>query len=369
MTVAFFDTQTDESRLKTEIVEAFFVSWARVLSGHQKRDGRVPALAYVDLFAGPGRYVDSSESTPIRIVKRVLERDEWRTNTLLFFNEQTPELLDKLKANVAEAVAQSGKTLGIPPIFTSDRVDTGYDACLKPVADRPTLFFVDPWGYIGINLRMLRKLVAGFGNDLIFFFNYRRINAAVSNELFEQRMDELFGSRSESLRAEVANLHGHERELAIVKAASEEISENVGKFVQRFRFGDVEATHYLFFVSKHDKGHSIMTDIMAKRSSVDQFGIPTFGSKKAAQTSLFATDPVEALSTELANKFAGRQMTVRDIYKVQAAAGTQLQLRHFKDALLRLEARGLIEATPPADKRREGTLADHVTIRFVGGGR
>jgi len=75
---------------------------------------------------------------------------------------------------------------------------------------------------------MLRKLVAGFGN--------RRINAAVSNDLFEQPMDELFGSRSESLRAEVAKLHGHERELAIVKAAGEELSENVGHFVQRFRF-------------------------------------------------------------------------------------------------------------------------------------
>lgn len=367
----FFHAQKDESRVKTDIVEAFFGGWARIIGAHQKRNHEPVHLGYVDLFAGPGCYDDGTETTPVRILKRVLENEEWRRVTLLFFNEREAALLEALRTNLTRVQKEEGKTLGLEPVLRNVSIDSGYNDCVSSVRNRPTLFFVDPWGYIGVTLRLLRDLVlAGFGNDLIFFFNYRRINAAVSNDLFKTRMDELFGSRSDSLRREVATLHGYAREVAIVNAISSEISENVAEYVQRFRFGPTEdeASHYLFFVSKSRKGHEVMTNIMAKRSPVDRFGVPTFEFTRSTQGSLFAQDPIETLAESLIAQFRGKELTVKAIFDADAP-GKQLQMKQYKTALMRLEARGNIEAQPAANERRAGTLGDQVIIRFTGGGR
>lgn len=365
----FFHTPKEESRVKTDIVEAYFVGWARILSSYQKQKGDPVHLGYVDLFAGPGLYDDGTETTPIRILKRVLERDDWRAGTLLFFNEHNPVLLEALRSNVARVQDEERKRLRIEPMFRDATIDSDYDECIRYVNSRPTLSFVDPWGYVGLTLRLLRELVAGFGNDLIFFFNYRRIRAAVSNEVFKSRMDELFGSRADALRAEVADLHGIEREIAIVRAISSEIAENVAEHVQWFRFGptEEEASHYLFFVSKSTKGHELMTNIMAKRSHIDRFGVPTFEFTRVSQTSLFAQDPIEMLAERLLAQFRGREMSVQAIFE-EDSRGKQLQMKQYKTALARLEARGQIEARPEATARRAGTLADHVMIRFPGEG-
>ena len=38
--------------------------------------------------------------------------------------------------------------------------------------------------------------------------------------------------------------------------------------------------------------------------------------------------------------------------------------RHYKEALIKLEAKDAIEADPPSPLRRENTFADHVSVSF-----
>ncbi len=47
----------------------------------------------------------------------------------------------------------------------------------------PTFFFVDPWGYKGLSLRLINSVLKNWGCDCIFFFNYTRINMGLENEL------------------------------------------------------------------------------------------------------------------------------------------------------------------------------------------
>ncbi|HYI07799.1 MAG TPA: three-Cys-motif partner protein TcmP [Thermoanaerobaculia bacterium] len=206
---SFWEVQSDESRVKTAIVEDFFVGWARIIGAHQKKQqGRV-ALAYADLFAGRGVYLDGNESTAMRITRRVVENDVWRASTQLFFNERDGELLAHLQTSLATIPRYD--ELALKPIFTNDEVDANYRGCLKALEGRPTFYFVDPFGYKGISLDMLSDLVESFGNDLIFFFNYLRIRGAVSGDPFVERMHEIFGDRAVALRQEVALLHGYRR--------------------------------------------------------------------------------------------------------------------------------------------------------------
>jgi three-Cys-motif partner protein len=53
---SFFDESRDQSRIKSRILAKYFWAWARVIIPTAKaHDNRI---AYIDLFAGPGRYND-----------------------------------------------------------------------------------------------------------------------------------------------------------------------------------------------------------------------------------------------------------------------------------------------------------------------
>ena len=70
----------------------------------------------------------------------------------------------------------------------------------------PTLFFVDPWGYKGMTLRLINSVLKDWGCDCCFFFNYSRVNAGLGNDAVEKHMDALFGSeRASSLRQRFAD--------------------------------------------------------------------------------------------------------------------------------------------------------------------
>ena len=56
------------------------------------------------------------------------------------------------------------------------------------------LYFFDPWGYKGLTLNLIREAITPFGCDCVFFFNFKRINAAIANEQFRKHIDALFGA-------------------------------------------------------------------------------------------------------------------------------------------------------------------------------
>ena len=74
----FFDEQAEQSQVKTAIVSKYFDSWAKIIQGHLKGKRKSPKLAYIDLFAGPGRYKDGSSSTPVLILEMALKEPNLR---------------------------------------------------------------------------------------------------------------------------------------------------------------------------------------------------------------------------------------------------------------------------------------------------
>ena len=58
-TKGFFDEFKEQSRIKSEIVSKYFWAWAQVMVATAKRRGE-DKIAYIDLFAGPGRYGDDT---------------------------------------------------------------------------------------------------------------------------------------------------------------------------------------------------------------------------------------------------------------------------------------------------------------------
>ena len=56
---SFFEEQKEQSLVKSTIVAKYFDVWANVIISTQKRYPQYSQkIAYIDLFAGPGRYKD-----------------------------------------------------------------------------------------------------------------------------------------------------------------------------------------------------------------------------------------------------------------------------------------------------------------------
>ena len=53
---SFFDESTEQSQVKSRIVEKYFWAWAKIIIGQARTQD--DKIGYIDLFAGPGRYQD-----------------------------------------------------------------------------------------------------------------------------------------------------------------------------------------------------------------------------------------------------------------------------------------------------------------------
>ena len=69
----------------------------------------------------------------------------------------------------------------------------------------PILAFIDPWGYKGLTLRLVDAFLKDWGCDCLFFFNYGRINAGLSNPMVHAHMAALFGEHQAQQRSAVTS--------------------------------------------------------------------------------------------------------------------------------------------------------------------
>lgn len=233
----------------------------------------------------------------------------------------------------------------------------------------PTLLFVDPWGYKGLSLRLVDAVLKDWGCDCIFFFNYNRINMGLGNEFVKEHMDALFGEeRAHFLRCKLDTLTPSDRELSIVEELSQALQKHGERYVLPFRFRNSagnRTSHHLIFVSKHFRGYEIMKGIMAAESSEFEQGVPTFEYNPAreSQPLLFELSrPIDELGEMLLDEYAGRTLTMEDIYQ-EHNVGRRYIKKNYKQVLLELEVAGRIQANP--SKRRKGTFADTVLVTFA----
>lgn len=68
----------------------YFSAWAQVIGGHLK-NAKDKRIAYIDLFAGPGRYEDGTNSTPLLILENAIADPKLRDNLVTMFNDKDTE--------------------------------------------------------------------------------------------------------------------------------------------------------------------------------------------------------------------------------------------------------------------------------------
>jgi three-Cys-motif partner protein len=371
MSKQFFDEAKEQSEVKSEIVRKYFKAWANVMKGTARKYGN-NKIAYLDLFAGPGRYKDGTISTPLLVLQEAIDDPDLQKMLVTVFNDKDENNSQSLQKAIDELPGI--EHLKYQPQVQNNEVGTKMVRDFESVSFIPTLFFVDPWGYKGLSLKLINSVLKDFGCECIFFFNYTRINMGLSNPIVKQHMDALFGEElAEELRPKLDGLSSGERELAIVEAIGEALIEMGGKFVIPFTFKRPDGSrtsHHLIFVSKHKLGYKIMKEVMAKESSTHQQGVPTFEYNPAYRSKglLFEfARPLEELKEMLLDQFAGKTMTMNDVFEAHNY-GHRFVESNYKDVLRALEEEGAIKCNKPAEERpvRNGvvTFAGHTQVTF-----
>lgn len=368
MSKLFFEERGDQSEVKARIVQKYFSAWANIIVGTAARYGS-GKIAYIDLYAGPGRYKDGSASTPLLVLEKAIENERICNSLVTLFNDQNSDHSYTLQAEIAKLPGI--EKLKHAPIIKCNEV--GYDAedYFNKTEIIPSFTFFDPFGYKGLSLRLVNGVIKDWGCDCVFFFNYNRINAGISNPFVKEHMDALFGEeRAEQLRQKVNGAKPTIRQEMVLEELSNALQEMGGKFVLPFRFKNEKnrLTHHLVFVSKNFKGYEVMKEIMSNESSTSDQSVASFAYSPADETMpmLFELQrPVDDLKQMLLEAFQEQELTMYDIYRDHSVGRSYLK-KHYKLVLLELEIEGKISISDPLEKkRRKGTLADRLQIKFI----
>lgn len=364
----FFEGQKAQSRVKSTIVVKYFQAWAMIMA-RQVQNEKDPRLVYIDLFCGPGKYEDGSVSTPLLVLEHVIKAPELRDKVIALFNDEDAERTAELEKNID---ALPGiKTLKHGVAIQTGPVDDELVKYFAGINMVPAFSFIDPFGYKGVTLELLEALMKGWGSDMVLFFPFDRINAALTNPKVTKHVDGLFGKdRADRLRELTSGMHPEEREALVIEEFAEALRERGYSYIipYVFEYEQRERTsHYLIFVTKHRLGYKIMKNIMYKASEDRNQGIARFGyvrpqSDKTPLLSLLDR-PLDDLCDGLLKRFAGRTITMKEIYEEdQDALGINPFIeKNYKDALNKLYAAKKISTDRPP---RGTTFADGIEVTF-----
>ena len=360
------------SAIKARIVSKYFDAWASVMARvvSRRRDKRI---GYIDLFAGPGKYSDGELSTPLLVLQRAIRQPRIAASLVAYFNDGNQANARELERNIDQF--PDIQQLEHAPTVTSLEINEDFVNRFKQRTLPPSFTFIDPFGYKGLSLQLIESVIGDWGCDCLFFFNYRRVNAAITNVALQQNIDLLFGcDGADALRKKLPNLKPQLRQATILEALANVIRKlqpksHVLPFI--FKSKAVERTsHMLIFVSKHFKGYSIMKEIMAKESSTDHQGVPSFTYSHADASTPFLLPfalPLSDLRASLLEEFAGPERNLRQIYE-EHSPDTPFVEKNYRAVLDQLERDGIVTARPTWGKRKPGTYPDHVLVTFPVGG-
>lgn len=322
----FFKKQTQSSRIKANIVAEYFPQYCRILLKKPQAQ-----IRYLDLFSGPGLYEDGNYSTPLLIAEACSKDFGLKKKVKLLFNDNKYAYAPE--SNFLERFPKG--TFEYEPVFASKTVGEDeriasylmkYNGTPNPY---PTLLFFDPWGYKGIDTKILGQFLENWGNELFLFVNIKRIHSAIENDKFDELMLAIFPTL-------IADLRTQRRYRASVPERLSLIMDNLAAEFKKackgelyhaaFKFQEEDSTatsHYIVHFTKHRKGFELVKQIYYDFDNIgatlDKDGNYTFDAKQMGSSInsllFFGDQNIELLSADLEEEFKGKSISAKNLFE------------------------------------------------------
>lgn len=345
----FFEKQTLSSRVKASIVSEYFPKYCKIIVKKHMPE----CIGYFDLFAGPGMYEDGNVSTPLLIANNCYNDDLLKQKVWMVFNDK--EFSNELKKNFQKLYPEGtfnnkphfghstvGECKEIDDFITRNTIKKGKNEC-------PSVLFIDPFGYKGIETTILSQFLNYWGNELFIFINTKRINPALENEKFEPLMRSLFPQSYDTLKTSVRDKKRvSERLQFIIDNLGNEYEKLLGGKVYytafKFQEEDVETTsHFILHLTKSERGFDLIKQIYNDFANVgtifDGVNTYTFDVKKITNpiVDLFdaSSENVDVLKEKLYEIYKGKEISALDLFEEHQKKELYCR-KHYTEALRRL---------------------------------
>ncbi len=348
------------TQAKHEILRRYLEAWFPILSTHHKK------VAYIDGFCGPGRYENGEPGSPIIAIDVAKNHRKHLTGELVFlFFDERLDRIEQLNRELA--------SYDIPPNFNVHAAcglfHEQLESRLESLEDRggspaPTFAFVDPFGFKGIPLSVISRLLRHRGCEVLITFMIDPVIRFLEHPKKEvvQHIVEAFGT-DECIRiAETAT----DRSKALRVLYQTQLMKTA-KFVRFFEMRDQRnrPLYYLFFASKNRVGHVKMKEAMWK---VDPGGDFQFSdATDPRQMVLFEPSGETELTQILLERFRGRGIVTGKIVRLYVEDETPFLNKHKTKALKSLKEAGRItvEKLKTDGKSWTRDFPDTVRLTFI----
>lgn len=353
----FFEKQTLSSKVKANIVSEYFPKYCSIIIKKH-----VPEkIGYLDLFSGPGMYEDGNPSTPILIARNCMKDEDLKNRVWMVFNDKcySEQLKENFNKEFPEGTFKNKPHFGYSTVGESQEINDFIvkNTCKGRFNEQPSVLFIDPWGYKGIETNVLSQFLSYWGNELFIFINSKRINPALENDKFEEPMRCLFPNSYDKVKVEIRNKRTVSERLQF-------IIDNLGKEYEallksrvyytafKFQEEDIETTsHFILHLSKNKRGFDLVKQIYNDFANVgtifDGVNTYTFDVKKITNPveELFDTNSenIDALKNMLLEEYKGRTITSYDLFE-EHQQNCLYSRSHYVKALRRLVEEGTVES-------------------------
>lgn len=358
------------TQAKHMLLRKYLVAWYPILtsSGKHKR------IFYLDGFAGPGVYTGGQLGSPIIALDTLVNNATFRENPgiqfTFFFIEDNVRRYKNLKMQIdrfwRRTVGGKPKNVIVKSYneeFTSaaKRVCQYFQIHHKPV---PTFAFIDPFGWAGVQMSIIRSLLASDKCEVLFNFMYDSVNRFVTGDTLSSQFDALFGTENQNF-SELRTLDPQERKRYLLNLYKTQLKNAVGfKYVKSFDlYRSGGAMNSLVFGTNSITGLKVMKDAMWK---IDPDSGVCFTGFIGDQMRLHFGPSMDTLQELLTTNFAGQVVSIEQIEKFVLEC-TDFTASHYKSQLKSLEREGLIECI--SDRNRRWTYPPGTILQFNGGGK
>ena len=339
-------------------------------------------ILFIDGFAGPGRYSGGEEGSPLIALRALLEHPHFQNPTpnqevaFLFIEERE----DRASALELE-LSRFSETRPIPKWVKYDVLQGQFASLMIDVLERldregkrlaPTFAFIDPFGFSGVPLNVIARIVQNPRCECLITFMYESINRFLAHpsEAIRAHFDELFGTDGwrDILEGRDA---GNRRDEIVSLYRTQLIDQAKLKYVRIFEMiNEGNRTEYfLYFGSNSLSGYSKMKEAMWR---VDPISGQVFSDRTdAREMVLFEFTPnLSSLQKLLSARFRGAGWVdidqVRDFVLMDTPFSEAIHLKHRTlKPMERADPPLIVVERPKGARNRPGDYPSKTKIRFL----
>lgn len=351
------------SEAKHVILRKYLDAWLPILSRYNNK------IVYIDGFAGPGEYSDGQDGSPIIAIKSVLEHKlPLRAGIHMLFIEKIKDRCDFLESKISKIkITKNIDTRVVCSEFREVISSILQDGKEKGLSLAPSFIFIDPFGFSGIPLNLIKEIMKNPKCEVLITFMYEEISRFLSLQTNEKHLTETFGVEEwknvppGNPKERLEFLHNlYKKQLKSVGGA------NI-KFVSSFKMKNKfnKADYFLFFGTNNLAGLEKMKEAMWRidKSGCFEFSDATYN---PFQGILFESKPnYSKLKEIILEKYKGKEVSSKELGDF-IVAETSFLRSHYKTSILRpMENSKSPSIKILRNRKIKGTYPDEAIIKFL----